>query len=136
MLYLTIDQPKVIYVTLQEKSSNLVNPYYTWFIKNKQSLEETTFYASDFSTVPYYFNTFTMSVSSTQSGLTAGIIQVDSGEYIYQVYQMSSPYDLNLSNAIQMVETGILIISGTHTDYQSYTGSSGNINVYQNLNRI
>lgn len=135
MLYLNITQPTRLNTTFWENSTNLVNPYFTWKITNKQSLAETIFYADDFSQVPWYYNSFTVSVSSTP-GLTAGIINITPGEYTYQVYQMANPYDLNLSNAIKEVETGILILSATYTPQASFTQSSGTVSVWTNMDRV
>jgi hypothetical protein len=135
MIYLNIDENKDVYIQLQDSASNQVNPYYTWSITNKQSLANTIFYQSDISAAPWYYSTFNITVSSTQSGLTAGIINVESGEYTYEVYEMAAPYDLDLNNAIQMVHTGIMIVNATYSAIQTYTASSGNITVYNNLTR-
>lgn len=135
MLILSPTQSNVVNVTLYENSTNLVNPYFTWKIKNKQSLEETIFFQTDSSDVPWYYNSFTLSISTTP-GLTAGIINVKSGEYQYFVYQMNNPYDLNLNNAVKEVENGILVVTATYSQLQTYTQSSGIMNVYQNMDRI
>lgn len=136
MLYLPQNQPTRLNTTFWENSTNLVNPYFTWRIINKQSLVETIFYANDFSQVPWYYNSFTVSASTTTIGLTAGIINSAPGEYTYTVYQMSNPYDLDLANAIKEVETGILVISATYTPQESFTASSGTIGVWTNMDRI
>lgn len=137
MLYLTIDTPKDLYVTLWESSSNLVNPYFVWNIRNKQTLVETTFTGDDLSSVQPYYNIYNICASSTQSGLTQGIVQVTAGEYEYKIYQMSNQYDLNLNNAIGVVENGILVISSaTYSQIITLTQSTGTITTLQNLNRI
>ena len=43
---------------------------------------------------------------------------------------MSVPYDLNLTNAIGIVETGICIINGTFSSNQEYTGTMTDTIVY------
>ncbi len=42
---------------------------------------------NDFSPMPYYFNYFTISIA-TPEGLTAGVIDIPSGQYQYYVYEI------------------------------------------------
>lgn len=137
MIYLKPNQSNSVRTTLWENSTNFVDPYFTWKVVNKQSLAQTVFYADDWSNVPWYWNGFTISCTNSISpGLTQGQINIQPGEYTYTVYQMAAPYDLNLNNAIKEVETGILILEGTGGAPLSYTASSGNVNVWTNMNRI
>ncbi|RZL03524.1 MAG: hypothetical protein EOO89_28400, partial [Pedobacter sp.] len=110
MLNLYQNQSNDVVVTLYEKCSNLTNPYFTWVISNKQSKTDTVFTANDVSNVPYYYSEFTIQVVgiTQSSGLTAGIINCPVGQYNYSIYEMSSPYDLDITNSINLVETGIL----------------------------
>ena len=137
MINLNIDQPSEVVVTLYEKASNVVDPYFTWMIQSKTTLQQTVFFQLDHSTAPYYWNAFTVSVSTTQSGLTAGIINVDYGQYNYFVYEMTNPYDLNLNNAINLVEVGLMNIAGTYSEFVAFTQSIGyTYSAYTGLNRI
>jgi len=135
MLILSPTQSNLLNVTLYENSTNLVNPYFTWKLVNKQSLVETVFYQDDSSTTPWYYNSFTVSIA-TPVGLTQGIINIPAGEYQYFVYQMNNPYDLNLNNAVKEVENGILVLNATYSQYLSYTQSSGTVLTYNNMDRI
>jgi hypothetical protein len=38
---------------------------------------------------------------------------------------MTTEYDLNIQNAIGLVETGLLMITGTSTPFVSFTASEG-----------
>jgi hypothetical protein len=127
MIYLNNGQ-NVVTVTLYEKSSS-VQPFYTWELERKGTFDSVVFYQNDSSYAPYYWNAFTISVA-TYSGLTSGIIQVNSGEWTYTVYEMSNPYDLNLNNAIGVVETGICIVNGTYSNIQNYNGTINDTIVY------
>ena len=119
--------------TLFEKS-NTSNPYYTWVLSRKGTFEDVTFYQDDCSPVPYYYNTFTISVVNTTPGLTNGVIIANAGEWTYTVYEMTEPYNLNIGSASGIVETGICIISGTYTTNESYTGTNNdNIIYYKNM---
>ena len=113
MVYLQTGTNSVV-VTLYEKCINITNPYFLWEIENKTTKEVTYFYQNDSSDAPWYYNSFTISVA-TASGLTAGIINNPAGEYTYNVYEMSEPYNLNVASASNPnpVETGILKIVGT-----------------------
>lgn len=137
MIYLNQTGPTKIVATLYEKCQNQVNPYFTWKLTDKDSNAITIFCADDFSYAPYYWNAFTVSVSSTQSGLTHGIINVPASIFSYEVYEMANPYDLNLDNAIGLVENGLITINATYSAPQSFTMSNTNTtNVYRNQNRI
>ena len=125
MLYLNPTGDTRVVVTLYENSSNLVNPYYTWKLVNKDTLAEKIFTQLDSSPSPYYFNYFTISIA-TPEGLTAGTIDIKPGQYQYYVYEMQNPYDLNLSNAIGLVENGILNVTATFSTPNVYTASNTN----------
>jgi hypothetical protein len=125
MLYLSNSGPTRVVVTLYENCSNITNPYFTWKLVNKDTLAETIFTQLDFSSVPYYFNYFTISVA-TYSGLTAGIIDVPAGQYQYYVYEMANPYDLDLQNAVGLVENGILNVGAIFSTQSIFTASNTN----------
>lgn len=139
MIYLQQNTGNIVNVTLWENSTNQVNPYFTWKIVNKQSLNETIFYTEDFSQAPWYYNSFTVSVYNpipVGFGATSGYINIEPGEYTYNVYQMNNPYDLDINNSIKEVETGILVLVGTFSGYETYTYSVPTYSVYQNMDRI
>lgn len=135
MIYLSYTGSSVATVTLYEKCQNQINPYFTWKFIDKDSNDEYIFTADDFSTAPYYWNSFTISIA-TPSAPTAGVIYITGGQYKYEVYEMANQYDLNLSNAIGLVENGLVTINITYSEIQSYTASSSTTNVYRNQNRI
>lgn len=125
MLYLNNTGDTRVIVTLYENCSNILNPYFTWKLVNKDTLAETIFFQEDFSPVPYYFNYFTISVA-TPAGLTQGIIDVESGQYQYYVYEMTNPYDLDLNNTIGLVENGILNVQGVFSTQSVFIASNTN----------
>lgn len=133
MIYLESGTTSVVTVTLFEKSTT-ANPYYTWQLIRKGTFEEVIFYQSDSSPIPYYYNSFTISVSPTYSGLTNGIIKANSGKWTYNVWEMTTPYNLNLASASNLLETGICIISGTYTENNKYIGTNdATIKYYKNM---
>lgn len=135
MLYLSYTGSTAVTVTLYDKCVNVVNPYFTWKLIDKDSNDEYIFTADDFSYAPYYWNSFTISIA-TPVGLTSGIIDIPASQYKYEIYEMANQYDLNLDNAIGLVENGLLTINGTYTPIQTYTASISTTDVYRNQNRI
>jgi len=120
-----------ITLTLNEKSVQ-TQPYYTFQLIRKGSFDEVVFYQDDNSFAPWYFNTFTVSVG-TFSGLTQGQIVANFGEYTYNVYEMTAPYNLSYTQSIGLVETGICIITGTSTSDTEYSGNDSTIVYYRNI---
>jgi len=120
--YLVFGENEAI-VTLYENSSNITDPQYTWVIENKDTLVRTIFYQEDHSNYPYYYNAFTLSVA-TYSGLTAGILDIDYGQYNYYIYEFVNPYDLDLNNSLGLVENGIIYVVGTQSSTSTFTASN------------
>lgn len=135
MIYLNPNQSNPVVVTLRELAGNQVNPYYTWYVESKNTLGGVYFYADNNSNSPYY-DSFTISL--TQSiGLTAGRINLTTGQWRYEVWEQSQPYILTTASSAGMLETGIIIVNGTYSEFTTFTQSaSATINVYQNLDRI
>jgi len=127
MLYLT-DGTNVLTATLYEKST-LIQPYYTWQLIRKGSFDEVIFYQDDSSYAPWYWNSFTISVG-TISGLTQGQIVISAGEYTYNVWEMTTPYNLSYTQSTNLVETGILVCSLSYSADQSYTGNDDTEIIY------
>jgi hypothetical protein len=137
MIYLNQTGATKVVCTLYERCKNRVNPYFAWQLIDKDSDKVTVFCADDFSYAPYYWNAFTFSISTTMSSATHGVINVPASTYTYNVYEMQHQYDLNLKNAVGLVETGIVTINATYSAVIAYTQSNTNVtNVYRNQNRI
>ena len=113
----------MVTVTLYEKC-NLPNPYFSWQVQRKGSLDEIIFYQDDISMSPYYFNQFNLTVATSSVGLTAGVVPLTPGEWNYYVWEQSSPYVLATSS--NMVETGLLIVTGTYSQDPVYDGLTTN----------
>ena len=135
MIYVKWGDNKVV-TTLSEMSVNLVNPYYTWKLTDKDSDEVYIFTATDNSYAPHYWNSFTFSVSDSFNPLQ-GEINIKPSTYTYEVYEMVNEYDLDLNNAVGLVETGLLTYNATYSPIGAYTQSNNNTTVvYRNQNRI
>lgn len=108
MLNINYSGTSSVVVTLFENCINQIDPYFTWQLVRDGSLNNIIFTADDISPNPNVYNKFVLSIGSQSSGLTHGVIPVQSGQYNFYVYEMTSQYDLNLNNNIGMVKTGIL----------------------------
>jgi hypothetical protein len=131
MIYLN-NGINTVTITPYEKSTQ-IQPYYTWQIIRKGTFEEVVFYQDDSSYAPWYWSSFTISVG-TISGLTQGQIIANAGEWTYNIWEMTTPYNLSYTQSVGLVETGILIINGTYTPDTEYTGNdSSTIIYYKNM---
>lgn len=114
--------------TLKEKSPDLFTSNYTWVISNRDSFLTYTFSCDDWSAgFSNYYDAFTVSIGLPIS-LTGSAATIDAtpGQYDYTVYQTTSKYDLGLTSSLGIVETGILQIEGTYSEYTQsvYTASN------------
>lgn len=129
MLYLKTGLNSI--TTTLADNTTLINPYYTWEITRKGSFESIYFSNTDVSPIPYYYSTFTVSVGNI-SNAAFGEINVNEGEYTYNVYQTTIPNNITVSSSDMIVQTGIMIISTTHSVITSYTASDNNTIIYYN----
>jgi hypothetical protein len=127
MIYLNNGE-NVITITPYEKSTQ-IQPYYTWQIIRKGSFEEVIFYQDDSSYSPWYWSSFTISVGLVDDPIT-GQILANQGEWTYNVWEMTTPSNLDITQAIGLVETGILIIDGTSSADSQYTGNDDSQIIY------
>jgi len=137
MIYLDINKPKDVVVTLTENitiysvtySANLPANF-TWEIEDADTNNKYLFTNTDTSPAPFYFNQFNFTViPGATYGATAGIIPAKQGVYTYRVYQSK---ELDLSIGPVLLETGIMNIVGTPTAPITFTGST-NIITFKNI---
>jgi len=113
MLIISATGSTNVYVTLYENCQNIYNPYFTWVINRKGSNDTVYFTNDDLSYAPYYWNEFQITPATNSNyGLTQGIIPLIPGEYVYNIWETTDQYDLNLTTGVGIVETGILIYDG------------------------
>ena len=133
MLYISSTQSSVIVVTLSELTSNLVSPNWTWKLINSHT-NKITYFCQDNSSTSCYYQSFTVSVSATTSGATQGVLDVEPGQYVYEVYETTLPYQLILTGDEPLIETGILNVSGTESNLTQYTSETpGYIKTYDRI---
>lgn len=131
MIYLNPGTNSIV-LTLQERVIGTV-PYYTFKMVRKGTFEEKIFTSDDWSWAPWYWTGMTISVSKPEI-LTKGVVYLDPGEWDYTVYEMASKENLNISQSVAIVETGICIVGGTYSDTYEYKGTDNNtIKYYNNI---
>jgi len=116
-----------IVTTLYEKCSNQVNPYFLWSLTRKGSNDNILFTNNDISSSPWYFNQFEITIATNSVGLTSGIIPLFEGEWIYNVYETSTQYDLNINNVVGLVETGLMTVGTTYSTIPSFTTNDNTV---------
>lgn len=131
MLRVMNNGSKAFIVTLQEKAVGL-NPFYTWKLTDKQTLDEYYFCNENFSNSPY-FDAFTVSIG--QGSATAGYVDCGYGQFTYEIYQ-TSQYALTVTTSDPLVETGILMVGATFANTVAATASTTTIKVNKNNDRI
>lgn len=134
MIYLSTTQSSLVTTTTIQNRISLANNFYTWKINNRNSFEEYTF-CPLVSTQSGYYNQFTFSIG-TPIVVTGSTITLDLeiGEFHYEIYQTTTQYDLTLSTSLGIVENGILIVPGIGSTYSIFTASNiDTINVFNEL---
>lgn len=125
MLYLYNGPTEVTLSNLYATCNNILNPYFTWRVVNRDTEVETIFYQDDSSNAPYYYNSFTLSVA-TYSGLTAGIVNLDGGQYDFYIYESDTPYNLVVTTESNLLKNGILNVVPIYSTQSTFTQSMVN----------
>lgn len=62
-----------------------------------------------------------MLIDNTSQNLTGGTINLPVGEYIYKIYEQTSPTNLLIANTTSLLERGLLFVNNNATviDYIS-----------------
>lgn len=124
MLYIDGVGTTQVTVTLYEKAT-INNPYFTWWVQRKGSLDTIIFTQDDISLAPYYFNQFNITIASQSVGLTQGVVPLTPGEWKYTIYQQDTPYVLATSSVI--LEQGLIIVDGTFSTPTYYNNDNPSV---------
>tara|TARA_R110000868_G_scaffold226152_1_gene478715 strand:+ start:175 stop:567 length:393 start_codon:yes stop_codon:yes gene_type:complete len=121
MIYISPTYSRAVYLMLKDKCLSLT-PYFTFEFINDSTNDYIYACANDFSTSPYWSG-FTFSIVSGTAGLTQGQVNLKMGEHKYNVYEMSTQYNLNVNQAVRLVDTGICLVGNTYSNILSSTQS-------------
>lgn len=118
--------------TLTEKST-LTNPYYLFSLKNQTEMVRYNFISADLSAYPERFNKFLVTETTGTQNLTSGVITLgEKGFYEYEIYEQSSSSNLNIINATNLVEIGLIKVEGSEDTYTAYDNQDKDIITYGN----
>lgn len=110
MIHLTKDNTQFIYVTLTEKQT-LTAPNYLFRFVNRETRVEVTFVllnAADVSTYKDRYNKFSIDVNKYFGW-------ADAGEWLYYIYEQSSQYNKDYTEAMGLLEEGIMRLNNDET---------------------
>lgn len=136
MIYFQSGTTSTIAMTLAEKAIS-GGTHYTFSIQNRDSFETTIFAPTDVSAFPQYYNLFEITTNSgltqTLTGTSVTLLDMPIGEYHYDVFEMPTANDLDITNAIKLVEVGLLFVVGPDSSIPTYTGNDlGTLRVFNN----
>lgn len=116
--------------TLSEKVT-LTNPYYLFSFKHQVLMSSVNFIASDVSGFPTRYNKFLITETTGTVNLTSGVVSLpETGFYEYAIYEQTSSSNLDVSNAIGLLEIGMVKVESNLPIYREYDNQSKTIITY------
>lgn len=110
MIHLTKDSTQDIYLTLTEKQT-LTSPNYLFRFVNRETRVEVTFvllFAADVSLYKDRYNKFSIDVNKYFGW-------ADAGEWLYYVYEQTSQYNKDYTEATGLLEEGLMRLNNSET---------------------
>jgi hypothetical protein len=123
MIYLSATQSEKVIIqnnrsVLSGVSVGDESSYYTFKIESCDSFKEYVFSPVNGSLSAYY-DSFTLSVGSPSVATGSVVLNIEAGQYNYEVYKMPTEYNLNIASASYVVSKGIFQVIGTGSIYTS-----------------
>jgi hypothetical protein len=123
MIYLSATQSQKVIIqnnrsVLSGVSVGDESSYYTFKIESCDSFKEYVFSPVNGSLSAYY-DSFTLSVGSPSVATGSVVLNIEAGQYNYEVYKMPTEYNLNIASASYVVSKGIFQVIGTSSVYTS-----------------
>jgi hypothetical protein len=129
MIKLKQDFNNNVVLTLRE-TTTLKNPYYVFEFTNDDSNFKKVFTGVDVSTNIARYNEFVIELNPVED-LENSVIDLTKGFYDYKVYSTETQNDLDISNASELVECGIVYVEGDEQlTKTTYTGGNDTKVVY------
>lgn len=110
MIHLTKDSTQFIYLTLTEKQT-LTSPNYLFRFVNRETRAEVTFvllFAADTSLFKNRYNKFSIDVNKYFGW-------ADAGEWLYYIYEQTSQYNKDYTEANGLLEEGLMRLNNNST---------------------
>ena len=120
MLNVTKNQTNYLVCTLSEVVTLTGTPYYLLYLEHQNTNNTYSVICSDVSSATTRYNKL-MLIDNTSQNLTGGTINLPVGEYIYKIYEQTSPTNLLIANTTSLLERGLLFVNNNATviDYIS-----------------
>jgi hypothetical protein len=129
MVYIQQSSGNITVLTLTEKCT-LDDPEFLFMFENDETHNQYTFIAQDNSDFPLRYNRFTIVEKANPNTLNSEVRLPDVGMYHYTVYEQSSTTNLNVDNALGIVEIGKAKVYGEESENTAYTPSSSTNKAY------
>ena len=125
MIYLSATQSQKVIIqnnrsVLSGVSVGDESSYYTFKIESCDSFKGYVFSPVNGSESAYY-DSFTLSVGSPSVATGSVVLNIEAGQYNYEVYKMPTQYNLNIASASYPVSRGIFQVIGTSSVYTNPT---------------
>jgi hypothetical protein len=130
MIRIVKNQSNIIVLTLTERCT-LTNPLFLFRFINDESKVSYTFIAQDTSLHTDRYNRFTITEKLNPTLTLSEVYLPLSGFYHYEIYEQTSPSNLNYTLATGIVEKGKVKVIGTSTTTTAYD-SQNKFNIIYN----
>lgn len=109
MIRIAKNQTNQFICTLSEVVTLTGSPYYLLYLESQNTNNTYSVICNDVSSATTRYNKLVLTESTTNN-LTGGTINLPIGEYIYFIYEQSSPTNLNKNNTTSLLERGLLFV--------------------------
>ena len=111
MIHVTKNATNYLVCTLSEISTlSSTTIHYLVSLESQNSNQSYTLICPDVSTATVRYNKLVL-IDNIVENLTGGTINLPVGEYIYKIYEQTSPTNLDVSNTTSLLERGLLFVT-------------------------
>ncbi|HYG15033.1 MAG TPA: hypothetical protein VEC12_04705 [Bacteroidia bacterium] len=129
MILIAKGQSNVLALTLTEKTT-IPDPVYLFEFTGTQTRASKTFIAADASQFKERYNLFTVVEKTSPDALLGEVELAEQDFWQYRVFAQMSAANLDPEQANELVETGILYVTGETPNEYQYNGQPINAFVY------
>lgn len=130
MINLRMNKDNLVVLTLAERTT-LINPYYTFLIKSKETQGLKFFNAVDISSSPNVYNKFIFTLVNTDEDINFAKLILKAGEYQYEVYEKTMAGDFVIGECEKPIEKGIMTVRGNSETVQSAITTVEEVGVFR-----
>lgn len=124
MIRIRKGEENLVTLTLKEKAT-LIDPYYLFEFINDVTKTVVRFTTANESNYTRRYDRFTVTETSGTNYLTSGVITLSpTGFWSYKIFEQASATNLDPANAISMVESGKVIVTGDDAEFARYNNDN------------